>query len=256
MAQDGPIRLSFDCAHEDLAAAGMACSDDNRCAIYLELSGVSSSGKKLVLVGNLHGSASTLYSVLLSSDDGGATWKEAASRVGGAALDQVQLLDATHGWAGGEIQVPLPRDPFFLTTSDGASWTRKPISEDGGPGDMLKFWFDSSDQGELIVDQGRSGEGGRYAFYETRTAGDTWNIVSKTTQMPRLRRAPAVQNVDYRIGNDTKLPAYVVEKRDGEKWARLAAFLVNVASCGSPPPPPRPPPPDSPASPEPPADAK
>jgi len=95
--------------------------------VYLELSGVSSAGKKLALAGNLHGPAATLYSVLLTSDDGGSNWRESAARLPGAALEQVQLADSLHAWAAGETQVPLPRDPFVLLTADGGiSWRRKP----------------------------------------------------------------------------------------------------------------------------------
>ena len=177
--------------------------------------------------------------MLLSSDDGGADWKEAAARVPGAALDQVQLLDAQHGWAAGEIQVPLARDPFFLVTSDAGRYLEeKTLSDDGGPGDVQRFWFDSPDHGELIVDAGRSAEGGRYQMYESRTGGENWNILSKTAQLPRLRRAPAVDEVNYRIGTDSESKTYVIERRDGEKWMRVSSFLVQVANCGAPPPPP------------------
>lgn len=230
------MKMKFACAEEDLAAAGMSCADNDLCPVYLELSSVSASGRKLSLAGNLHGASATLYSVLLASDDSGVTWREAAARLPGAALDQVQLLDALHGWAAGETQVPLARDPFFLITSDGgASWRQKPLSEDGGPGAVQRFWFDSADHGELVVDGGRTEPGGRYLLYESRTGGENWTIRSKTAQMPRLSRAPSVDDVDYRIGTDSKTRAYVVEKRQGESWNRVASFLVQVASCGSPP---------------------
>jgi hypothetical protein len=59
-------------------------------------------------------------------------------------------------------------------------------------------------------------------------------VLSKTAQLPRLRRAPSVDEADYRIGIDSRSHAYTVEKRDGQKWNRLASFAVQVASCGSP----------------------
>lgn len=249
MAQDA-VKVKFDCGEEELSAVGMSCSDKDPCPVYLELSGVSAAGKKVSLAGNLHGPSATLASVLLVSEDNGLSWKEPAARVPGAALDQVQLLDALHGWAAGEIQVPLARDPFFLITSDGgAAWRRKLLNEDGRPGDMQRFWFDSVEHGELIVDAGRSARGGRYELYESHTGGDSWNILSKTAQMPRLRKAPVVDDVDYRIGTDNRSHSHVVEKRDGETWTRVASFPVQVASCGSPPVVPAP-------EPEPPADAK
>ncbi len=234
-------KIPFSCNAEDLAAAGMSCSDEYPCPVYLELSGVSSLGKKLALAGNLHGASATLYSVLLMSDDGGTTWKESTPRVSGAALDQVQLFDVLHGWTAGETQVPLARDPFFLISSDGgASWRQKPITEEGGVGAIQKFWFDTAGHGEVIIDAGRTAQGGRYELYETRTGADNWNVVSHTAQIPRLRRAPAVEDVDYRIGTDSKSHAFTIEKRDGEKWNRIASFLIQVANCGTPAPPPVP----------------
>jgi photosystem II stability/assembly factor-like uncharacterized protein len=236
-------KIAFSCNEEDLAAAGMSCSDQYPCPVYLELSSISASGKKLALVGNLHGASATLYSVLLLSDDGGANWKEPTARVSGAALDQVQLFDATHGWTAGETQVPLARDPFFLITSDGgASWKQKPVTEDGGVGAIQRFWFDTPSHGEVIVDAGRTAQGGRYMLYESHTGADNWNIVSHTTQVPRLRHAPALEDADYRLGTDSKSHTFTIEKRDGEKWNRVASFLIQVASCGTPAPPTAPPP--------------
>jgi hypothetical protein len=236
-----PMKVPFSCKEDELSAVGMSCSDEYPCPVYLELSGVSASGKKLSLAGNLHGPSATISSVLLLSDDSGATWKEPATRISGAALDQVQLFDSLHGWAGGETQIPLSRDPFFLITADGgSSWQRKPVTEEDAPGAIQRFWFDAADRGELIVDAGRTAQGNRYVLYESRNGGNSWSAASKTAQLPRLRRAPTVEDVDYRIGADSRSHAYVVEKREGEKWNRLAAFLIQVANCVSPVTPPEP----------------
>jgi len=236
-----PSKIPFSCSVDDLAVAGMSCSDEYPCPVYLELSSVSAAGNKLYLAGNLHGPSATLFSVLLESDDSGAVWKEPVARIPGAALDQVQFLDAIHGWAAGETQVPLARDPFILITSDGgASWRQKAIAEEGGVGAVQRFWFDTAEHGEVIIDAGRTAGGGRYVLYESRTGGDSWSVVSHTAQMPRLRRAPTVEDVDYRLGTDSRTHAFTLEKYDGEKWNRLASFLVQIASCGSPPPQPQP----------------
>jgi hypothetical protein len=236
-----PTKVPFSCSVEDLAAAGMSCSDQYPCPIYLELSGISGLGKTLALAGNLHGPSATLYSVLLLSDDGGATWKEPAAQIAGAALDQVQLFDAQRGWAAGETQVPLARDPFFLITSDGGiSWRQRPIAEEGGVGAVQRFWFDTADHGEVIIDAGRMAQGGRYVLYESHNGGETWSVESHTAQIPRLRRAATVEDVDYRLGTDSRTHAVTIEKREGEKWNRIASFLIQVANCGTPAPPPVP----------------
>lgn len=229
-----PMKVDFNCDDEYLAAAGMSCTDESPCPIYLELSGVSSLGKKIAVAGNLHGSSSTLYSLLLLSDDAGANWKEPAARVQGAALDQVQVLDSTHIWAAGESQVPLARDPFFLISTDGGgSWRKSMLTDETSVGAVQRFWFDTFEHGELIVDGGRTAEGGRYALYESKTGGDSWNISSKTAQPPRLQRAPAADDGEYRIGNDTKARSFVIERRSGNRWLRVAAFVIQAASCGT-----------------------
>lgn len=231
----GPVKVSFNCSEEDLAAAGMTCADDDPCPVYLELSSVSATGKKLIVTGDLHGASATIGSVLLMSEDNGETWKEPAERVAGSALDLSQWLDSRHGWAGGEVQQPLARDPFFLVTSDGGvTWRHKDVSEDGIPGEMMRFWFDTPEHGELIVDGGRIAEGARYQLYESKTGGETWSIVSKTSGVPKLRRTPGLIDPDYRIGTDSRTRTYVVEKRSGERWSHVASFVIQVASCGSP----------------------
>jgi hypothetical protein len=227
-----PIRVPFTCAEEELQAAGLLCTEADPCAIYLELSAVAPAGKKLFLAGNLHATAGTLASILLSSDDAGATWKEPAARIRGAALDQIQIYDLEHGWAAGEVQYPLPSDPFFLLTIDGGqTWRQRPVSDDGGPGSVQLFWFDSAKHGELIVDAGRSAPGGRYATWESETGGDTWMARAATAKMPALRRAPPAGDADFRIHAAASGARYDIEKRAGEKWETLASFLIEAASC-------------------------
>jgi len=233
---NAPLKISYTCSEKDLAAAGMTCSDENPCPIYVELSSVAAFGKKLLLTGNLHGPSATIGSVLLVSDDDGATWKEPSPRITGSALEQSQWLDAQHGWAAGEVQVPLSRDPFLLITSDGgAAWRQKEIAEDSIPGEIMRFWFDTPEHGELIVDGGRSAEGGRYQMYESNTGGDAWSVVSKTSDVPKLRRTPGLIDPDYRIGADSRTKTYALEKRNGSGWSMVASFEIQVASCGAPP---------------------
>jgi photosystem II stability/assembly factor-like uncharacterized protein len=85
--------------------AGMACTEDQPRAIYLELSAVVREGTKILVAGDLHSGSATLGSVLLLSDDSGATWKEPAARIRGNALDQVQFYNAQTGWAAGKRSI-------------------------------------------------------------------------------------------------------------------------------------------------------
>ncbi len=73
-----PMRVPFACAEDVLQAAGLLCTEAEPCAIYLELNAVASAGKKVFVAGDLHSTQGTLESILLASDDAGATWKEPA----------------------------------------------------------------------------------------------------------------------------------------------------------------------------------
>jgi hypothetical protein len=241
-----PIRVPFECAEEELQAAGLLCTEEEPCAIYLELNAVAPAGRKIFLGGDVHATSGTLASILLASDDGGLTWKEPAPRVRHAAIDQLQIYDLEHGWAAGEVQYPLPADPFFLVTSDGGqSWRKRPVSDDGGPGSVQRFWFDSAKHGELIVDAGRNAEAGRYVMWESETGGESWNLRSATVKMPSLKRAPPEGESDFRIRADAAAKSFQIEKRAGEsKWESVAAFLIEAASCKVKPPVAKEPPPE------------
>ena len=228
-----PIRVSFGCTEEELNWAGLTCSAEEACPIYLELSSVIPNGKKLVTAGNIHSASATLYSVLLTSEDSGESWQEPAKRIRGASLDQLQFYDFQNGWAAGETLYPLPRDPYFLITTDGGnSWSERSVTEEGGPGSVQRFWFDSAQHGELVIDRGKSGGSDRYALYESETGGGSWNIKATGAKMPVLRRSPpSLEHFDWRIRNSKDGKSYEIERRDGERWSAVAAFLVKVAEC-------------------------
>jgi photosystem II stability/assembly factor-like uncharacterized protein len=230
-----PMRVAFTCAEEDLLYAGMYCTEANPCPVYLELNSVTSNGTKILAAGDLHSGSATLYSVLLMTDNNGSTWKEPAARIRGSALDQLQFLDPQHAWAAGEMQYPLSSDPFFLLTTDGGQfWRQRAVSEDGGPGAIQSFVFDSAQHGDLIVDAGKTSAGGRYVSYETQTGGETWMTRSKVNQLPRARRPAPEPTVRAETGKDGK--AWQIERREGGQWSSVASFLVETASCGIPPP--------------------
>jgi hypothetical protein len=188
----------------------------------------------------------------MSSEDSGGTWKEAASRIRGAALDQVQFYTLQAGWAAGETQYPLPRDPFFLVTTDGgASWRQRPVGEEGSSGSVQRFWFDSTQHGELIIDKGKSSAGGRYVSYESETGGESWMIRGTSDRLPTIRRAPpSTEDPDWRFRSSPDGKSIQLEQRTNDRWKPLGSFLIEVANCQieaelrkEPEPPPQPEPP-------------
>ena len=101
-------------------ALGLACSEDDPCPVFLELSSADGFGSSVFVTGNLHTANTTLFAVLLASGDGGKTWTEPVKRHPlPPQLDQIQFADSrTAGSAGVKLN-PLPRDPFLLATVNG-----------------------------------------------------------------------------------------------------------------------------------------
>lgn len=229
-----PLVLPFHCTEEDIQLAGLSCSEEDPCPIYLELSGVASAGNRVFVAGNLHSAAVTLFSALLGSDDGGHTWREAHDRIRSAALDRVQFLDADTGWAAGERMSPLPQDPFLLLTSDGGkTWRPRPVFSDSAEnrlGVIQQFLFTAKDSGSLIIDRGQGADGDRYELYESQDAGESWNFKQSSMKPLTLKRgAPAP--AEWRLRVDSRSPAFHIERRQGERWADAAAFAVKLGSC-------------------------
>ncbi len=224
----GPV--TFSCLEEDLQWAGASCSEDEPCSIYLELSAVASAGRRVFVSGNLHTSAATLNSLLLASDDNGLTWLEPVSRMRGNAIEAIAFHDAQYGWAAGETQYPLARDPFFLITSDGGhSWHQKAVLEEGSAGAVIRFDFDSPQYGQLVIDAGNSGGKNRYWSYESHTSGESWNLTGKSERAPAASKYSA--EADLRIRTSVDGQQWLVEQRSGERWNPFASFPVEAAVC-------------------------
>src|SRR5690348_5983015 len=154
-----PLRVPFQCTNEDMEWAGMSCTEEEPCPVYLELAAVESVGNRIFLAGNIHSNSVTLYSVLLSGVDGGRTWTEPYERIRGVELDRIQFIDFENGWIGGQVLVPVAQDPFLLITSDsGKTWRKRPIFGENRAGTISQFWFSSRTNGDLLIDRSQSGD--------------------------------------------------------------------------------------------------
>ena len=230
--QGEPMAVGYRCVEEDLQWAGMSCSDDP-CDIYLELAAVAAQKNRILVAGNLHSASATLGSILLQSEDSGATWSERAARVRGDAIEQLQFLDSDHAWAAGETQYPLARDPFVLITTDGGmSWRERPVEEEGNAGSVQRIWFDSPQHGELIVNGGKGRGKGQYFIFESDSGGESWKLASTADRPPLLRNAPVTTgDANWRISTSKDGNSYRIESRTGDDWTTVSSFLVEPARC-------------------------
>jgi hypothetical protein len=225
-----PMRVAYECTAADTQAAGLGCSEEDPCPVYLELSNVEAAGSKLFLTGNLHTPMATLSSILLVSEDSGKTWIEPHPRMRSSGLDQIQFVDFQNGWISGANLTGAPRDPFLLITTDGGkTWHERPIFEETRVAAIEAFWFDTPENGALLIDARLDGD--KHELYETSTGGESW-MVQKTSPEPiRLAKQKQVGAPGWRIRTDAATHSYVLEKSENNRWQRVASFLVNIASC-------------------------
>jgi len=230
-----PLRVPVTCTEEDIQTLGMSCTADRPCDVYLELSGLEVLTGRMVLAGNLHTDSATLSSVVLASEDGGKTWTESHPRIRQAALDQMQFFDLANGWISGQVVASIPRDPFFLVTTDGGkTWRQRPVFGESHLGSIEKFHFTSATEGRVLVDRAQSGEGGRYALLESKTGGDSWSILQITTEAPKTLRWDRAPSAAWRLRADGPTRSYRVERREAAKWSAVAAFEVRAGACAPP----------------------
>jgi photosystem II stability/assembly factor-like uncharacterized protein len=213
--------------------AGLECSPQEPCPIYLELSGIATSGQRLFLAGDIHSAQATLYSVLLSSPDAGASWTEPVERVRGEDLDRIQFHSFDTGWVSGVQTAPLPNDPFFLITHDGGkTWRKQSVLAEGTIGSIQQFHFDSATTGKLIIDRHSSdGSDLRFKLLETTDGGESWSV--RESSATAIRNGPVGEDEPgYRLRPDPGGKILNVQKRSGEKWNTVASFVIQIATCG------------------------
>ena len=224
------MHAAFTCVDDDLREAGLGCSEEEPCKVLLELSGLETSASRLFVSGNLHTTSTTLSSILLVTEDGGRTWGEASQRIPFTALDEIQFIDFEHGWIAGENVQTVARDPFLLTTDDGGkTWNTQPLLEEGQPGAILKFWFESPKNGTALIDRGPHN---RQELYRTTTGGSSWELEKRAhgpLQLPggRAKEATAA----WRLRPDARTESWQIERNRGDTWQPMAAFATEVTVC-------------------------
>ncbi len=226
LGAETPIRVAYECTAADTQAAGLGCSEEDPCPVYIELSNVDSVGAKIFVTGNIHTPMVTLYSILLASEDNGSTWTEPHPRIHTSGLDQIQFVDLQNGWISGANLQGAPRDPFLLITNDGGkTWRERPIFEETRVAAIERFSFDTPAKGTMLIDARL--DNGKHEVYETSTGGESWTIQANS---PAAQEKPAGASA-WRVRADAATHSYVIEKPDHNRWQKVASFLVNIGSC-------------------------
>lgn len=213
------------CTADDIQALGLSCSAEEPCPVFVEFAAVDGTGDKVVLAGNLHTANVTLSTLLLLSNDAGATWTEPHPRIKHASFDHAQVMGFDAAWAGGQVLFPLPRDPFVLSTEDGGkTWQRRTFAEEGPLGALDQMWFESRTNGQAVIKTSQ-----RYQLFATQTGGSSWTPVEIKASPIRLKQErpePA-----WRTRADGPSKTVRVERRDGTRWVTAAVFPVQAGVC-------------------------
>lgn len=229
-----PMLLPFTCSEEDIRWAGLSCSEEEPCPIFLELTAANQSGNRILAAGNIHSESVTIYSVLLASDDGGHTWSEAHERIRGSGLEHIQFFDSGIGWITGLELFPIPQNPFLLVTGDGGrTWRQRDIFDENSEsrfGMIQQFALSGKQDGSMVIDRGRGNTGDRYVLFESPDAGETWAIKQESGK-PLILKNAVTPTPDWRIRTDAPSKSFHVEHRDGTRWNSVGAFAVKLDSC-------------------------
>jgi photosystem II stability/assembly factor-like uncharacterized protein len=198
----------------------------------LELASLEPVGNRLFMAGDIHTANTTLYSLLVASDDAGKNWYEPFHRLRATVFDQVEFIDFQAGWVSGQTMDNLPRDPFFLITRDaGKSWQRTPIFPEGAIGTIERFHFESRTRGMLWVDRTKSGETKMgHQSYETMNGGETWTL-REVSEHPIQPKLPPPHETGWRLRPDGASKSHQIERQQGENWQPVAGFLVEIGEC-------------------------
>jgi hypothetical protein len=229
-----PMAVPFRCSEEDIRWAGLSCTEEEPCPIFLELTSAGQAGSRILAAGNIHTESVTLSSVLLGSEDGGRTWSEAHERIRGSGLDHIQFFDPETGWILGQELFPIPQNPFLLVTDDGGkTWRQRAIFNENSEsrfGAIQQFALAGKKEGSVVVDRGRSSSEDRYVLFESPDGGDTWAIKQESNKPLTLKNASAPAT-DWRIRTDGPSKSFHVEHRQGTRWNSVGAFSVKLDAC-------------------------
>src|SRR5580700_4927365 len=211
-----PMRVAYECTPADTQAAGLGCSEEDPCPVYIELANVEAVGGKIFVTGNLHTPMATLYSILLASEDGGSTWAEPHPRIHSSGLDQIQFIDFQNGWISGANLQGAPRNPFFLITTDGGkTWTAHPIFDEDRVAAIESFHFDTPKSGSVLIDAAL--DNGKHEEYRTENGGESWQGPQSPDRTVKPKPSAA-----WRLRTDAATHSYVIEKSEANRWQRIA----------------------------------
>ena len=230
-----PLKLPLDCSPQTFYESRVVCSERTPCDVYAEMVGIAAAGSHLVIYGNYHTASDTIATLLLTSHDGGKSWQEPVERIGAAAFELIQFIDADHGWVvGSQTQVDGSERPVILVTENGGSyWEKRPLwdADSERTGIVEKLYFEDASQGFLVVDREGSADD-PYELYESRNGGKSWGFRQTSADPISLRQPrPLPEQENWRLGDGSSEDGYAVQRKVNGEWTTVAEFNADLGTC-------------------------
>ncbi len=135
-------------------------------------------GGEIFLGGSYYGRASTIHTVLLVSQDGGNTWKDAGFKVDGCGVMNFQTFGLSHVWAIATYLTEGCRSPVSLlrSTDAGQNWSSVSlnfIDQMSGLDWIGQFQFFDEQRGLLVITDSLD----TYMVYITFDGGKNWEKI-------------------------------------------------------------------------------
>lgn len=230
-----PLKLPLDCSPQTFYESRAVCSERTPCDVYAEMVGIAAAGKHLVIYGNYHTASDTIATLLLTSDDDGKSWREPVERIGAAAFEFIQFVDADHGWVvGSQSQIDGSERPVILVTENGgAYWEKRPLwdADSERTGIVEKFYFEDASHGFLVVDREGSADD-PYELYESRNGGKSWGFRQTSAEPISLRQPrPMPEQENWRLADGSSDDGYAVQRKVNGEWSTVAEFNADLGTC-------------------------
>ncbi|MCG8650561.1 MAG: glycoside hydrolase [Pirellulales bacterium] len=234
------IRLPVNCQIEKLEYAGLLCSSERPCNLSLDMTALAASGDFVVLAGEIYSTEATFESVVISSSDGGETWKEAAERVAAAGIEAIEIVEEVHAWAAGQQgDTATVEKPFTLYTDDaGESWSLRKLGTLDEPvrGVVVDLRLDSPKHGYMVLEN-LAATGDRFQLRETFNGGRSWSVRQITAERPKIPGGRFLRPPEklWRIREESD--RWLIERRneaEPDGWTAAAGFLLELDPCPAP----------------------
>lgn len=147
----------------------------------------SLAGGEIFLGGSYYANASTMHTVLLVSQDGGHTWKDAGIKFSGSGVKNFQTFGLNHVWAISTYLTEGCNSPedLLYSTDAGKSWSAVSLNfiEQMQPLEWIQYFqFFDNLRGLLII------SGSMYVdrIYTTFDGGKTWKKIMTSHNNPHI----------------------------------------------------------------------